>query len=224
MLYFGEKLISIWIWSGQASASIISISFCSHSLRSIWPISFLIWPYITILRYFGANTTWYWHLHVVWLKLSTSLLFFISKTNLSVPRMWLANPHSILRGGFSLSRAKAVFIPPAKLVVVARSSYPRTTGKASGGMLCPFYIPVCNYAELLEQWWLLIQTKSIEAAKKTGIRLGCPRIKRMIHRRRVHGCSLYHAYATADNDTLYRIIFCWPLSKLLSPVWPSFVS
>jgi hypothetical protein len=38
--------------------------------------------------------------------------------------MWLANPHSILRGGFSLSRAKAVFIPPAKLVVVARSSYP----------------------------------------------------------------------------------------------------
>ena len=33
--------------------------------------------------------------------------------NLSVPRMWLANPHSILQRGFSLSRAKAVFIPPA---------------------------------------------------------------------------------------------------------------
>ena len=79
---------------------------------------------------------------MVWLKLSTSLLSFISKINLPVPRMWLANPHSILRGGFSLSRAKAVFIPPAKLVVVARSSYPRTTGKASGGMLCPFYILV----------------------------------------------------------------------------------
>ena len=28
-------------------------------------------------------------------------------------------------GGFSLSRAKAVFIPPAELVVVARSSYPK---------------------------------------------------------------------------------------------------
>jgi hypothetical protein len=41
------------------------------------------------------------------------LLFFISKINLSVPRMWLANPHSILQRGFSLSRAKAVFIPPA---------------------------------------------------------------------------------------------------------------
>ena len=53
------------------------------------------------------------NLHVVWLKLSTSLLFFISKINLSVPRMWLANPHSILQRGFSLSRAKAVFIPPA---------------------------------------------------------------------------------------------------------------
>ncbi len=33
--------------------------------------------------------------------------------NLSVLRMWLANPHSILQRGFSLSRAKAVFIPPA---------------------------------------------------------------------------------------------------------------
>ena len=62
---------------------------------------------------------------MVWLKLSTSLLSFISKINLPVPRMWLANPHSILRGGFSLSRAKAVFIPPAELVVVARSSYPK---------------------------------------------------------------------------------------------------
>ena len=28
-------------------------------------------------------------------------------------------------GGFSLSRTKAVFIPPAELVVVARSSYPK---------------------------------------------------------------------------------------------------
>ena len=37
--------------------------------------------------------------------------------NLSVLRMWLANPHSILQRGFSLSRAKAVFIPPAELVV-----------------------------------------------------------------------------------------------------------
>ena len=48
----------------------------------------------------------------------------ISKRNLPVPRMWLANPHAILQGGFSLSRAKAVFIPPAELVVVARSSCP----------------------------------------------------------------------------------------------------
>ena len=44
---------------------------------------------------------------------------------------WLANPHSILRGGFSLSRAKAVFIPPAKLVVVARSSYPSQNHRLS---------------------------------------------------------------------------------------------
>ena len=83
---------------------------------------------------------------MVWLKLSTSLLSFISKINLPVPRMWLANPHSILRGGFSLSRAKAVFIPPAELVVVARSSYPRETERSRRGTPC------CTYRYCL---WLL---------------------------------------------------------------------
>ena len=42
--------------SGQASACIISTSFCSHNFLRIIPISFLICPYIAILRYFGANT------------------------------------------------------------------------------------------------------------------------------------------------------------------------
>ena len=49
----------------------------------------------------------------IWLKLSTSLLSFILKINLPVSRMWLANLHSILRGGLSLSMAKAAFILPA---------------------------------------------------------------------------------------------------------------
>ena len=66
-------------------------------------------------------------------------LSFLSKINLPVPRMWLANPHSILRGGFSLSRAKAVFIPPAELVVVARSSYPRETERPRRGTPCCTY-------------------------------------------------------------------------------------
>ena len=63
-------------------------------------------------RYFFIldTTVWYWHFHAVWLKLSTSLLSFISKINLPVPRMWLANPHSILPGGFFLSRAKAFLL------------------------------------------------------------------------------------------------------------------
>ena len=32
----------------------------------------------------------------------------------------------------------------------------------------------------------------------------------------------YHAHATADSDTLYRIIFCWPLSKPLTLAVHSF--
>ena len=36
--------------------------------------------------------------------------------------MWLANPHPILQGGPLLSMAKAVFIPPAELVVFLRLS------------------------------------------------------------------------------------------------------
>ena len=36
--------------------------------------------------------------------------------------MWLANPHPILQGGPLFSMAKAVFIPPAELVVFLRLS------------------------------------------------------------------------------------------------------
>lgn len=46
ILYFGGKLISICMWSGHASASIISIPFCSYNCLSICPISLLICPYI----------------------------------------------------------------------------------------------------------------------------------------------------------------------------------
>ena len=56
-LYLGGMLRSMWIWSGHASASMISTPFCSHNFLRICPISFLICPYITIRRYFGVNTT-----------------------------------------------------------------------------------------------------------------------------------------------------------------------
>ena len=58
-LYFGGILSSIWIWSGHASASIISIPFCWHNCLYIFPIFALISLYIAILLYLGANTTWY---------------------------------------------------------------------------------------------------------------------------------------------------------------------
>ena len=73
---YGGILTNICIWSTHASASIISAFFCSHSFRSISPISFLNFPYITFLRYFGANTIWYWHLYFECAKLFISLLSF----------------------------------------------------------------------------------------------------------------------------------------------------
>ena len=79
-LYLGGMLISMWIWSGHASASIISTPFCSHSFRRICPTSFLICPYIASRLYLGANTICYWHLHVVCCKLPISFSF-IEKTS-----------------------------------------------------------------------------------------------------------------------------------------------
>ena len=45
---------------------------CSHCFRSITPISLRISPYISFLRYFGANTIWYLHLHLLCDKLFRS--------------------------------------------------------------------------------------------------------------------------------------------------------
>ena len=56
-------------------------------------------------------------LHVVWLKLSTSLLFLILKTTLLFFEYGWHPPHLILQGIVLLSMAKAVSIPSAELVV-----------------------------------------------------------------------------------------------------------
>ena len=55
--------------------------------------------------------------------------------------MWLANPHPILQGGPLFSRAKAVFIPPAELVVFLRlSTQEKPPGRPDGcpGGFCVF--------------------------------------------------------------------------------------
>ena len=54
------------IWSGQASASIISTPFHWHSFLFICPMSCLIFPYFTCLRYLGATTLWFMQFLVVW--------------------------------------------------------------------------------------------------------------------------------------------------------------
>ena len=63
-LNFGRILTSIWMWSGQHSASIISIPFLSHNSRNIFPVSCLSCPYTTVLLYFGSHTMWYLHSHL----------------------------------------------------------------------------------------------------------------------------------------------------------------
>lgn len=73
----------------------VCISFSCYPLRgsfyvflfsrpvngSTTPISCFICPYISILRCFGANTMWYWHLQLVCSKLFMSLPFTM-KTSL----------------------------------------------------------------------------------------------------------------------------------------------
>ena len=49
--------------------------------------------------------------------------------------MWLANPHPILQGGLLLSMAKAVFIPPAELVVFLRLSTQKKAPRRMSGRL-----------------------------------------------------------------------------------------
>ena len=74
ILMCGGILTKRCIWSGQASASIISTPFCTHSFLIISPISFFSCPYISFLLYFGANTIWYWHLYFEWALLFISFL------------------------------------------------------------------------------------------------------------------------------------------------------
>ena len=84
------------MWSGHAFASIISIPFCWHNLLSISPMSALISRYITCLRYFGANTMWYSHLHFVSSKLFLS--FSVMEKNSSIFLVWLADLNFNLSG------------------------------------------------------------------------------------------------------------------------------
>ena len=86
-LYLGGILTSIWMWSGHASASIISTPLYSHNFLIILPISDFICPYITCLRYFGANTIWYLQFHLVCAKLSVSSFFF----NTGIPPLILCD-------------------------------------------------------------------------------------------------------------------------------------
>jgi hypothetical protein len=85
-------------WSGHASASIISTPFRLHSSLKILPTSALIFLYIIFRRYFGANTIWYLHSHVVCAKLFMSI--WAKPPSVIIVR--LANQHYYTSGGFFL--------------------------------------------------------------------------------------------------------------------------
>ena len=59
MLYFGGKLISIWIWSGQASASMIFNTFLFAQLAQYLPYILFDLTVNYHSPIFRANTTWY---------------------------------------------------------------------------------------------------------------------------------------------------------------------
>ena len=74
-LAFGGIVTNIWIWFLHTFASIIStLSHRSHICLNIFPIAALYFSYIICLRYFGANTIWYWHRLFVCAKLSMSFI------------------------------------------------------------------------------------------------------------------------------------------------------
>ena len=51
----------------------ISTFLYRHSVRSISRTSVFTFPYSTFRRYFGINTIWYWHFHLVCDKLFSSI-------------------------------------------------------------------------------------------------------------------------------------------------------
>lgn len=88
-LYLGGMLTSIWIWSGQVSASIISTPLYSHSFLRMLPISVRICPYIACLRYFGAKTMCYLQFQRVCARLSISSFFCVPNMDIPPPLLFL---------------------------------------------------------------------------------------------------------------------------------------
>ena len=65
------------------------------SCLSIFPMSAFSFPYIAILLYFGANTMWYWHLHLLCDKLCMSVIL----THLLCILITVGEPVLIILGG-----------------------------------------------------------------------------------------------------------------------------
>lgn len=142
ILMCGGILTSICIWSGHASASIICTSFCSHNFRSICPISFFSFPYISFLLNFGAKTIWYWHLYLLWAELLISLFSFIWKTScilvMRSPNHYYYTGGSSLFKVFRLGIRLAIFVvAPLVLLSLGRTEglFPRlkTPNKSTAG-------------------------------------------------------------------------------------------
>ena len=111
-LRYGGILTSIWMWSLQHSAAIISTSFLSHNSLRIFPISAFISPYIACLLYFGANTIWYLHLQLLCDKLFTSFMTWPPV----VLVVWSPNHFYFITGGLFFYY-KIFYLPPVELGV-----------------------------------------------------------------------------------------------------------
>ena len=80
----------------ETAPAIISTFLYLHNVLMISRTSSLTFPYNTFFLYFGMNTIWYWHFHLV----CDMLLLSIWTT--SCDWVWLATPFSIYRRRFCI--------------------------------------------------------------------------------------------------------------------------
>ena len=110
------------IWSLLASASIFSTPFHWHSFLFICPMSCLIFPYFTCLRYLGATTLWFMQFLVVWY---TPCVDFQIVLLCLFARGWL-DPLAWYHRSFFCSTTEVSLDPPALLVVFVNQKENRT--------------------------------------------------------------------------------------------------
>ena len=95
-LSLGGILTHICAWSMHTAPPITYTPLYLQSVDSISRTSRFTWPYSFFFLYFGINTIWYWHCHLVCDKL------FLSIWTASCSEIGLRHHSHTITGGFSI--------------------------------------------------------------------------------------------------------------------------